>query len=141
MLCGVGGWIVRLIWDERYWGAASFLPILCLRAATSCLVTPAESCLTALGEPRYGFLRSVLRALSVWIALPIGFHFGGVSGMVWAIAVTELPSLALMWFRFQRIGMLRIERELFAVAVFVAAYLVGSAIVPWLPDWHLPHRK
>ena len=138
-LCAIGAWIVELIWDPRYWGAGSFLPMLCLRAATSCLVTPAECCLTSLGMPRYGFWRSLIRAVSVWLALPIGFHFGGVPGMVWAVAVTELPSLVLVWFRFRTLGMLRVGRELMAVAIFVAAYAVGSAIVPWLPEWHLPH--
>jgi O-antigen/teichoic acid export membrane protein len=33
LLCGVGPWIVRFIWDSRYWGAGWMLRILCLRGA------------------------------------------------------------------------------------------------------------
>jgi hypothetical protein len=58
---------------------------------------------------------------------------------VWAVAFTELPSRALIWFRFRTLGMMRVGRELLAVSIFALAYVVGSAIAPWLPDWHLPH--
>lgn len=140
LLCGVGGWLVRAVWDSRYWDAAWMLPLLCVRGAISCLVQPTETCMVAMGFSQYGFLRSLARGITVWIAIPVGFALGGVPGLLWGVALTEVPALLLLWIPFWRMKMLRLERELLAVLVFLAALAVGTLLKHWLPDWHLPHR-
>lgn len=140
LLCGLGGWLVRLVWDPRYWDAAWMLPLLCIRGATSCLVQPTETCMVAMGLSRYGFMRSVARGVTVWVAIPVGYWLGGVPGLLWGVALTELPALFLLWIPFWRLRMLRPERELLAVLFFVAALTVGTAANRWLPAWHIPHR-
>ncbi|MBC8131481.1 MAG: oligosaccharide flippase family protein, partial [Deltaproteobacteria bacterium] len=140
LLCGLGGWLVRLVWDSRYWDAAWMLPLLCIRGATSCLVQPTETCLVSMGLSRYGFMRSLARGVTVWIAIPVGYAVAGVPGLLWGVALSELPALFLMWIPFWRLGMLRLERELLAVVFFLAALAVGTLVNRWLPDWHVPHR-
>jgi len=139
LLCGVGGWLIRLVWDPRYWGAAWMLPLLCIRGAMSCLVMPTETCLVAMGLARYGFVRSLARGVTVWIAIPLGFFLGGVPGLLWGVALTELPALLLLWISFGRLRMLRVERELLAVLIFLGALALGTVVNRWLPAWHIPH--
>jgi O-antigen/teichoic acid export membrane protein len=141
LLCGIGGWLIELVWDPRYWGAAWMLRILCIRAATSCLAQPIEACVVSMGFPRYGFWRSVLRATSIWIGLPLGYWLAGVPGLLWAVAFSEVPAMLLLWVVFWRMRMLRIERELLAIGMFVAAFSLANSVRPLLPDWHLPHRS
>jgi O-antigen/teichoic acid export membrane protein len=137
VLCGIGGWIVRLIWDSRYWEAGWMLGVLCLRASVACLVGPAETVLSSMGMPRFVFMRSLLRASTVWISLPLGYHLAGVPGLVWATALSEVPALLVLWPKSKSLGILRLERELFAAVLFAAGFGVARAVEPWLPAVHL----
>jgi len=81
-LAGVGGWIVHLLWDQRYADAAWILQILCARTAISLIVSPSETCLFSLGHTRYGFQRSVARLVASVVCVPAGWYLGGVKGVV-----------------------------------------------------------
>jgi O-antigen/teichoic acid export membrane protein len=111
--------------------------ILCGRTALMALVNPAETCLSALGLPRYTFWRSVARAVAVWVALPLGYHFGGVAGLIWATIASEIPALLVLWPKLRRMGILRFDRELLAVLLFATGLAVGHAVAQVLPAWHL----
>jgi O-antigen/teichoic acid export membrane protein len=108
------------------------LHILVVRVALGCLFTPCETCLTAIGNPRYGFLRSLAKAVVAVIAIPLGFKFGGLPGLLWATALTELASLFVLWPRFKQLGLLRPVRELLAVGMFLGgfglAWVVGRLL-------------
>lgn len=137
LLCGAGGWLVRFIWDQRYWDAAWILPALCIRVGMNCLQQSTESCIVSMGMPRFGFIRSVVRGISVWVAIPIGYKLGGVQGLVWAVVISELPGFLVLWPKFWRLRVMRIERELLAVGIFLAALGIGTLLQHVLPDWHL----
>ena len=38
---------------------------------------------------------------------------------MWATALSELPSLLVLWPRFKQLGLLRLERELLAVGFYL----------------------
>jgi O-antigen/teichoic acid export membrane protein len=111
--------LIRLLWDSRYEAAGWMLPILVLRVALGCIFTPCETCLTAVGNPRFGFFRSLAKAIAAVVGIPIGYHLAGLPGLVWATALSELPSLLVLWPRFKQLGLLRLERELLAVAFYL----------------------
>ena len=116
------------------------LPFLCVRVATGCLVQPTETCMVSMGLPRYGFLRSLLRGVTVWIAIPLGFWFADIRGLLWVVALCEVPTLLLLWPPFWRLGILRLEREILAILIFVTSFALGALALRVLPDWHLSHR-
>jgi len=131
-LSAAGPWVVQLLWDQRYLEAGWMVRILCLRVAMACVLTPCETCLVALGHPRYGFLRNCLRTLGVVAGASLGWRFFGLQGLVWGIATAEIPNFFLLWFAFRRHGLLRVWRELLPVPLFVAGFFAGSAIVAGL---------
>ena len=96
--------------------------------------------MVAMGLSRYGFMRSVARGVTVWIAIPVGYATAGVPGLLWGVALSELPALLLLWIPFWRLRMLRLERELLAVLIFMAALGVGLLANRLLPQWQLPFR-
>ena len=136
-LAGAGGWIVQVLWDHRYVDAAWILQILCVRVAVTLIVSPSETCLFALGHTRYGFQRSVTRLLASLVCLPIGWHYAGVKGVIWATAVTEVVTVLAVWPKCRRLGILRLSGELRAVAIFAVAFAAGLLLRRWLPDLHL----
>jgi O-antigen/teichoic acid export membrane protein len=124
--------IVRLLWDPRYEAAGWMMRILMVRVAISCVLYPWETCLTATGLPRYGFYRSVVKAVVAVIALPIGWELGGVPGLLWASVVPEIPPVLVLLPPFRRLGLLQPARELLPFVFYGAgagvAWLVHEAV-------------
>ena len=119
--------LIRFLWDTRYEEAGWMLPILVVRVALGCVFTPCETCLTAVGNPRFGFFRSLAKAIAAVVGIPIGYHFAGLPGLIWATALSELPSLLVLWPRFKQLGLLRVERELLA-----AGFYLGGLGLAWV---------
>ncbi|HPG25514.1 MAG: oligosaccharide flippase family protein [Spirochaetaceae bacterium] len=123
-----GDVVVGLLWDERYADAGWMLRILCLRVAMACIMLPCEVSLVATGASWFGFARSVATMLAVLIGVPTGFHLGGAVGLVWAVALSELPAALILWPAAARRGLFRSSRELLAIALFAAGLALGSGL-------------
>ncbi|MEA2701275.1 MAG: hypothetical protein QOI66_5546 [Myxococcales bacterium] len=137
LLGSMGGWVVHALWDARYANAAWIVEVLSLRVAIGLIIAPMETCLFALGHTRYLFLRSLMRLISTVVAMVAGWYLWGAKGVIWATALAELPTVLAVWPKSRALGILRIPRELLAVAIFIAAYAVGRVILIWLPQIHL----
>jgi len=127
-----GSWIVELLYDDRYIDAGWMLEVLCVRVAMSCVLVPCETCLFSMGHTRYGFFQNVFRSLWIVIGVPLGWHFFGIEGVVWATALSEVPVWIVLWLPFARLGLLRPAREALALAAFAAGMLIGHLADPWL---------
>jgi O-antigen/teichoic acid export membrane protein len=134
-LAVVGSLIVELLWDDRYAAAGWMFEALCIRVAMAVIVHPCDRCLLALGEGQVLFYRSVARSVWILVAVPLGYTYAGVEGLIAAVTISELPVLAVLWLPFWRLGMLRPTRELFAVACFATGYLLMSLVEPVLRGW------
>lgn len=134
VLMTMAPWIIQLLFDDRYKDAGWMLQVLVLRAATNSLITPCETCLTSTGLSRYGFYQNLIRAIWVLITVPIGYALGGVAGMVWMAALSGVPSLMFLWRMFHQQGLLRLEREAWAIGMFAAGALAGKLAVFALPE-------
>ncbi|HVX93421.1 MAG TPA: oligosaccharide flippase family protein [Polyangia bacterium] len=132
-LTGFGAWIVHLLWDERYADAGWILQVLAVRVAITALISPGETCLFALGHTRYGFQRSVVRLCAAAILVPAGWYLGGVPGVIWGAVATEAATVFAVWPAAHRHGILRLRRELTAVAIFLAAFALGRLLRGALP--------
>ena len=137
LMAGGGGWFVHLLWDTRYADASWMLQIVCVRVGVAAIVSSAEICLYALGHTRYVFQRSVARLLGSLVLLPTGWLIGGVKGMLWGAVAGEAVALAAVWPKALSLGILRIRRELFSMAIFAASYGIGRLALPMLPNLHL----
>ncbi len=137
LLAGLGGWFVHLLWDWRYAEAAWMLQIVFVRVGVAALVSAGENCLFAFGHSHFVFRRSIARLLGIVICLPAGWLLGGVKGLIWGSVVAECAALAVVWAGARSLGILRVSRELRAVAIFAACFAVGRLLLPWLPNLHL----
>jgi O-antigen/teichoic acid export membrane protein len=137
LLAGAGGWFVHVLWDKRYTDAAWILRILCFRVAVSLIVGPGETCLFSLGHTRYGFQRSLTRLVAAAVFIPLGWKLGGVKGLVWGTVATEFSTVIAVWPKLFELRIIRLRREALSVGLFTAAFALGAALLPWLPNVHL----
>ena len=133
-LAALGPWVVGLLFDERYVDAGWMLSVLCIRAGLMTILAPAETCTTALGHTRYGFLQNVVRAVYVLGGVPLGYWLGGQVGLVWTVALSPIGSILVIWSKLWREKILRLERELLAVVFFALGFGIGYLVLQMLPE-------
>lgn len=120
--------VVEVMYDVRYHEAGWMAQALCLRIALSVVLVPAETCLFSLGQTQFGLYRNIGRAVWVLVGVPLGYHFWGIQGVVWATATSELPVLVILWIPLWRRGLLKLSREALAVGLLALGVLLGFAI-------------
>jgi O-antigen/teichoic acid export membrane protein len=119
--------IVELLFDPRYHAAGWMLQALCVRSAMSCTLVTMETYLFALAQTRYGFYRDMSRSLWVIIGIPLAWSAAGLQGLVWVVALSEIPVLLVLWTGFARVGALRVRREAIGPAAFGVGAVLGVA--------------
>jgi O-antigen/teichoic acid export membrane protein len=97
ILMMIGSRVVSLLYDQRYHDAGWMLQILCIRLLLVATLSNSESCLIALGYPKYSFIQNSCRTVAMFIAIPIGWSLAGIEGVIWAIALSEVPPLIVIW--------------------------------------------
>jgi O-antigen/teichoic acid export membrane protein len=122
----VSDWFIQLFYKAEYAEAGWMLRLLCIRTAMSIVLTPCETCLFSLGLTRFGLWRNLGRFVWIAVGLPLGFWLGGIHGIVWAVALSEIPVLLILWPAFRRQGLLDLRRELLAAVFFAAGALAGQ---------------
>lgn len=124
----LGPFVVRLLYDARYREAGWMLQVFCVRVAMNCIQTPCETCLFSIGQTRYGLYQNIARAIWILVGMPAGWLIGGLHGLVWAVALSEIPIFFVSWPALHRAGVLRLRREAFAFVFLVAGIGVGWII-------------
>ncbi len=132
LLGGAGHLIIGLLYDARYEEAGWILQALSIQVGMSIIVTPAETLLFSTGKTFYAFARSFSKAVWILIGIPLGWHLAGLPGVVWIVALSELPVLLVTWSGLIKERLFRPIFELRSFAIWGAAaalaWLVGAAI-------------
>lgn len=140
LFVGIGGiaamseWIIDLMYDDRYSGAAEMLRILAFRTAAAILATMCEVCFVAQGSSVYSFRFNAFVAPAMLVAMPIGGLYWGTSGVLWGAVIARCFGLLALWPEAHRRGFLRPSRELLALAYLAVGYGLGIVAVEILPD-------
>lgn len=132
-LVALGPWIVHLLYDVRYHGAAAILQILALRTSFTVLAAPCETALFSQGHTMYGFRRNAAVTVATFIAMPVGHALGGPIGLIWGAALARAAAIPMLWPAARRLGMLRIHRELLFIVFLAAGYGLGRIFLSMLP--------
>jgi O-antigen/teichoic acid export membrane protein len=127
LLATLGPFFVHLLWDDRYADAGWMLQMLAVKAGTRTVFVPADYCLMSVGLVRFGFFNNLARAVFIFAGIPIGYSIAGEVGVIWAVALSDLPSAFILWPVLAREKLLRLDRELLSW-VFAA---VGAGL-GWL---------
>ncbi len=126
-LATLGPFFVHLLWDDRYADAGWMLQILAIKAGTRTVFVPADYCLMSIGLVRFSFFNNLARTVWIFAGIPAGYAIAGEVGVFWAVALSDLPSVFILWPVLARERLLRLDRELLSW-VFAA---VGAGL-GWL---------
>ncbi len=131
----LGSDIVRLLYTDDYAAAGPMLEVLAIRVAFACTLPTAVSCLLAMGDSKSVFASNLGKTVAMLAGIPLGWHFGEMQGVLWVIALSELGSLPILWWRMHAHGLLSLPREALAVGFVGLGYAVGwllSIPLSWL---------
>jgi len=129
----LGSRIVGLLYDPRYHDAGWMLQILSARILVVATISNSESCLMALGYPKYSFIQNLCRTVAMFVAIPVGWALWGVKGVIWAIALSELPPLVVIWFGTIKHRVFSVAAESRSLLFAGLGALLGLAVLHF---WH-----
>lgn len=125
LLATTGHVLIELLYDERYHEAGWILQLLAIRVGMSGVLALQETLFFALGKTYYGFARSFARTIWIIGGIPLTWHLGGLRGVVWCVALSEIPVLLVLMPGMVRERLLRPLLELRSVVVWFAAASLG----------------
>ncbi len=126
--------IVQLLYDVRYAAAGWMLSTLSLTLIATRL-SVFDQCLVATARVRLLSLLNALRLVTLYLAIPIGYHLYGAPGAVYGVSAAALVNALAMVGAQRRIGLLDIKRELLAVPLFSAGLLAGWVVLAIVRVW------
>jgi O-antigen/teichoic acid export membrane protein len=116
--------IVHRLYDPRYADAGWMLQIL----AVGLIAVPCRlhaMSLLALGQAREHAVFVAVRLAAILVSVPLGFHLGGMFGVVWGIALSYLTYLPSAFLLSRRNGLLDLRREVLPLPTVAGGWLVG----------------
>jgi O-antigen/teichoic acid export membrane protein len=116
--------LIAALYDARYAQAGWMLEVLAL-ALVAIPFRVATQCFLVLGEARLMSQICVIRLLSLGVLTPIGFHFFGLEGALWAIVLSYFSTLPTTIAFVVRHGLFDLRRELPLPVALLAGLALG----------------
>jgi O-antigen/teichoic acid export membrane protein len=131
-LCGLA-WVlspllIHFLYDERYAGAGEMLAILSLSFFTWRFAV-AHQLWLALGLTKYQAMDNIIRAISLWVLLPLLLALGGAKYAIWGVALHALPTLILVVYVNRKVGLFDFRRELIVLPMVLVGMVCGEAVL------------
>ena len=89
--------IIQLLYDHRYSEAGWMLQILSI----GLIAIPSQvlaQCFIALGKPQISFWIMVVRCVTLFVAVPIGFYWQGLEGALIGIVISRFMCVPFLFF-------------------------------------------
>jgi O-antigen/teichoic acid export membrane protein len=122
-----GGPLIAALYDARYAQAGWMLEVLAL-ALVTLPFRVATQCFLVLGEPRLMSRICVIRLVALGLLTPVGFHFFGLAGALWAIVLSYFAWLPTTIAFAIRHGLFDLRQELALPAAFFAGLAAGQGL-------------
>lgn len=128
-LSALGPVVVYILYPKIYADAGWMLRVLAARVAIASLIAPYQFCLFAVGDSRYGFFLNLARTIALVAGVLIGYATYGVEGLVWGVALSEVPALLVVYIGFSRQGLVSHKHELRAPAFYALGFGLGYLVL------------
>ncbi|WGK88504.1 oligosaccharide flippase family protein [Pseudomonas migulae] len=125
--------IIHWLYDERYAEAGNMMAVLSL-SFFILRYGVAHQAWLALGLTKYQAMDNIIRAISLWVLLPLLLAVGGVKYAIWGVALHTFPTLVLIVYVNRRVGLFNLKREL-AVLPMVLVGVGFGELVLGLANW------
>jgi O-antigen/teichoic acid export membrane protein len=120
-----GGWLVSVLYDKRYQDARWIVPILALGLWHTLLYSTTGDILFSLKKPKYNAIGTACFCITMFVALPIAFHYGGLLGAVITVAAGDFPFYIVLEIGAAREKVSLWRQDALATGVFLAFLTTG----------------
>lgn len=124
LLFEAGRFVIYLLYDVRYAVAGPMLELLSL-TLIAFRYNVADQCFLALGRPGVLVKLIVIRAVTLFVLLPLAFNEYQMSGALWAIVISSFSSVPLTFLFKKELNLLDMRKELIVMPVFLVGAGVG----------------
>lgn len=123
-----GSGVIDFLYDDRYHETGMILQIIAI-SLIGLRNHVAEQCFVALGKPHMTTYCVAVRALCLFVLVPIVFYKFGFNGALWAIVIANCASFPLVLFYKFKLDMLSPLKELAMFPVFFIGMAIGKFIL------------
>jgi len=119
--------LIGLLYDHRYEQAGWMLEVL----AVALLTIPfrvASFCLLALGLPRLFTQLIAIRVVSLFLLVPLGFHYFDLPGALWAFVASYFSGLPATIYYKIKYGLFDLTKELLLIPAWLAGVLLAMGL-------------
>ena len=120
----LGDLVVKVLYDSRYAPAGWMMSILALTLVTTRL-DMFDQCVLSLGRPKLLSGLNIVRLVTIYSLVPLGYMLYGLQGVIWAVACSSLANAIAVLYLQRRLELLDVKRELIALPLFAAGLLFG----------------
>ncbi len=120
-----GNTLIGLLYDRRYGQAGWMLEALAVALLGIPFNLPLH-CLLARGLPKIFTNAIAIRATVTIVLIPLGFHFFGVLGALWAIVGSQLSSVPVTIYYQLKYDLFDLSRELLHLPILFAGMALGK---------------
>jgi O-antigen/teichoic acid export membrane protein len=127
VLMGAGQAVIAVLYDSRYAQAGWMLELL----AVALLAVPWRSailCFLVLGMPKIFSIVLAIRMVTLFAAVPFGFHLFGLPGALGGIVLSHFSYLPAVIYYSAKSGLLDIRKELMMLPVAALGFAVGKLV-------------
>ena len=125
--------LISILYDERYAEAGHMLAVLSLSFFTWRFAV-AHQVWLALGLTKYQAMDNIIRAVSLWVLLPLLLSIGGVHLAIWGVALHALPTVFLVVYVNRKVGLFDLKRELVVLPMVLVGVVCGEMVLG-IADW------
>jgi O-antigen/teichoic acid export membrane protein len=123
-LLSAGPGIVQLLYDPRYASAGWMLQLLSFRLVFARYAI-FQSAYLAMGLPQYITAINLIRVISIFTLVPIGFYFYGFEGAIIALSLHMLPSCVWIFYINRQLRLNNLRFEILVLCVWAIGFLIG----------------
>ncbi len=116
--------LIAVLYDERYRDAGWMLSILAI-AIANIPARLAEQSFLAMGIPRLLSNIMMVRLVSIYSFVPVGFYTWGLEGAIWGIALSHFSRWPLIIYYGKKMNLLDLRKELMVLPLIPAGALAG----------------
>jgi len=129
LVMAAGQFAVDVLYDGRYHQAGVFVSLLAV-SLLEFRFGVLGTYFMAIGRPKNMLPTTIIRLVTIWLGIPVAFHFFGVNGAVLVVGLSSVVTMPMSLYQAHRAGVLRWSREVLFLPMIVVGYGAGLLL-----DW------
>lgn len=115
--------IISLLYDERFHEAGWMMQILSFTVLGVAMSLVGLECLSALGITKIRMKVMFVRSLSIFVGLPVLFHFYGLVGAIWGVVLSNFVGLPFQYMEMKKQKIFSFYKEIRMIPMVAIGYL------------------